>query len=319
MSRRARPDHVFGGWEADHESDRDMHMARQTSSQRQRRKRHKGRRAHRQKVSRPNSPAEQKEEQKTEAEASPSLEMRLNQQAASSASFEPSAETVLPSCSFVSTTDALDSSLASLWEDSKGDDGELEEDVGGGVEGISNEEADYETFSIKCGWRRFVKISGLERTRFLEAVASTTAHMTRLSADMLIFANFYCLRALESGRPLPENFGSESFFYTVGASLSTSRGKVKSFQDSFMESCRRRFLSMRRGHQLATRDKRTHQLHELSKQLATATKNHFATNVYPRMKKWVTLKLGKIDATMATQDRKEVVKAIMNDLAGKER
>ncbi len=245
--------------------------------------------------------------------------METGAPSAPSASSASSAETVLPSCSSAGAADAVDSSFASLREDSKDDDGD--EDVSADAEGIVNDDEEYELFTIKTGWRQLVQITGAERTRFMEAVQDTVDEMRRLSCDILLFANYYLLRCLEEDRRPVEDFGSEqleTFFYRLGRMVSTSRGKAAVAEDTFLNCCRQTYLRMRSGARLANRDYKGRQLHALSKQLATATKNHFTTNVYRRLHRWVDYKVEQIAGTLTTAERKDVVKRILNDIAGKE-
>lgn len=208
------------------------------------------------------------------------------------------------------------SSSASLWEE--GDDHDSNERISNEHEELKDAAADhdheFDTFTIKTGMRGFLRLEGDERMRFMNAIEETVAEMTLLSWDLMKLCNFYLLRCFEAHRPVAPNFGSQSFFYFLATKLSTSkrRKEQRLCSDDVLEETCQSYLEMRSssGTRLAHRDYMTPNLSYIAKDMIVACKNHISTNLYRRLRRWVSLQLGDREG----DEHHEEVKQVMDDI-----
>jgi hypothetical protein len=209
----------------------------------------------------------------------------------------------------VAASPSASASAPSLWEE--GDNHES-------AEGMSNEEskdAEFETFTIKTGLRRFLRLEGDERTRFMRAVEDTVAEMTLLSFDLMKLCNLYVIRCFERQHPLVSNFGTQVFFYRLACSISTSsrQEEEKGFDDEVLEETREMYLRMRGGKRmrLASRANKTPNVSYVAKDMVVMCMNHITTNLYRRLRRWVSLQFEGHEGG----DHEEMVKQAMDDIA----
>jgi archaellum component FlaD/FlaE len=169
--------------------------------------------------------------------------------------------------------------------------------------------------TIKSGLRKFLRVTGEERERFLAAIEDTVKAMTQLSYELMEYSNLYILSCMEARRRPVDEFGKNTFFYSLSRSLSTLREETVPCQDKFMERIRKKYFRMRGDCPLANRDYKGHNVSYVATMLATNCMNHVVTNLHRRLTAYVKGKLGKCMPTKTPRRHlKNMAKEIVRDI-----